>query len=126
MSSLIIAGSRHICKYRAFYEFYKWMESQQIFRVPEVMITGECPTGPDQVPHLFAASESDKYVTIESFPPNWEQFGNRAGPIRNRKMAERGDKLLLIWDGKSKGSLDMKNQMEKLRKPVIEIILKEK
>lgn len=126
MSSLIIAGSRHICKYRAFYEFFKWMESHEIFKLPSVLISGECPTGPDQVPHLFKAASDEttqRFLRVESFEPNWEEFGNRAGPIRNRKMAERGDKLLLIWDGKSRGSRDMKKQMEKLGKPVFEIIL---
>jgi hypothetical protein len=39
-------------------------------------------------------------------------------------MAEYADALLLIWDGKSRGSLNMKQQMLKLEKPVYEVIVK--
>jgi len=58
------------------------------------------------------------------FKANWQQQGAAAGPIRNSKMAEYGDALLLIWDGSSKGSLSMKKEMIKRKKPVYEIILK--
>lgn len=54
----------------------------------------------------------------------WEKYGGRAGNIRNAKMAAYGDVLLLIWDGKSPGSTDMKAQMLKLGKPVYEIVFK--
>jgi hypothetical protein len=39
-------------------------------------------------------------------------------------MAEEGDELLIIWDGESKGSANMKSQMLLLKKPVHEIILR--
>jgi hypothetical protein len=58
------------------------------------------------------------------FQANWKNDGNAAGPIRNKRMAEYGDALLLIWSGTSKGSLSMKKEMMKLGKPVYEIILK--
>ncbi len=58
------------------------------------------------------------------FPANWEKHGKAAGPIRNREMAEYGDALLLIWDGESRGSKNMKETMLKLGKPVWEVILK--
>jgi hypothetical protein len=37
-------------------------------------------------------------------------------------MAEYGDALLLIWDGKSKGSKNMKARMKGMQKPVFEVI----
>lgn len=58
------------------------------------------------------------------FKANWAQEGIAAGPIRNSKMAEYGDALLLIWTGKSKGSTDMKNKMLSLNKPVYETIMR--
>jgi hypothetical protein len=39
-------------------------------------------------------------------------------------MAEYADALLLIWDGESKGSLNMKQRMIGLKKPVYEVVLK--
>lgn len=58
------------------------------------------------------------------FRANWAQEGVAAGPIRNSKMAEYGDALLLIWDGKSKGSSSMKKEIQKRGKPIYETILR--
>jgi hypothetical protein len=63
-------------------------------------------------------------IPVLHFHAEWEKYGNRAGPIRNAKMAAIGDELLLIWDGLSPGSSNMKKQMLDLGKPVHEIILR--
>lgn len=60
------------------------------------------------------------------FVPDWEAHGKKAGPLRNKKMAEYADALLLIWDGKSKGSSSMKTEMTKLKKPIYEVIIEDK
>lgn len=65
-------------------------------------------------------------IPVKSFNVNeddWKKQGKAAGPIRNAKMAEYGDVLLLIWDGKSTGSANMRHQMMWRNKPVHEIIL---
>ena len=61
---------------------------------------------------------------IKRFPADWDTYGKAAGHIRNKKMAEYADALLLIWDGKSKGSANMKTNMQKLNKPIYEVIVK--
>lgn len=63
-------------------------------------------------------------IPVKHFPADWENNGKAAGPIRNRQMANYADALLLIWDGESRGSANMKSEMCKLGKPVYEIILK--
>lgn len=35
------------------------------------------------------------------------------GPIRNAEMAEYADAVILMWDGKSKGTLNMLNTAHK-------------
>lgn len=60
----------------------------------------------------------------KEFPADWDKYGKSAGHIRNKQMADYADVLLLIWDGESKGSANMKMNMEKLRKPVYEVIIK--
>lgn len=60
----------------------------------------------------------------KQFNADWAKQGAAAGPIRNAKMAEYGDALLLIWDGKSSGSFSMKQEMVKRGKPIYEVILK--
>jgi len=51
------------------------------------------------------------------FPADWS-LGRKAGHLRNKEMAEAGDALIAIWDGKSPGTRNMINQMKKLGKPV--------
>lgn len=50
--------------------------------------------------------------------------GPQAGHNRNKMMAEIGDALLLIWDGESSGSANMKLNMLRLKKPIYEILIK--
>lgn len=121
---LIIAGSRtfdatkleltfDICDLLNFFDL-EW---------PKELIHGGCPTGADK----YCATIADNYwqeVEEKVFYANWDKHGKAAGPIRNKEMAEYADVLLLIWDGKSKGSANMKKEMEKLGKKVCEIILK--
>lgn len=133
---LIIAGSRNIPKEVAFWKFLQssepgnsefslnlWFADRQI----KEFVTGCCPTGPDQVPYMLASWwETSGYglqADIVEFPADWNTHGKAAGPIRNRKMAEYADALLLIWDGKSRGSTNMYNEMRKLDKPVFQIIV---
>jgi len=56
------------------------------------------------------------------FPADWSTHGRAAGPIRNRQMAEYSDALLLIWDGKSRGSANMKAEMQRIGKQIYEVI----
>jgi hypothetical protein len=62
-------------------------------------------------------------IPFKEYPADWQKYGKRAGPLRNIKMGKIADLLVLIWDGKSKGSKHMKEVMESLNKPVYEIIL---
>lgn len=61
-------------------------------------------------------------LPVVAFPAKWDEHGRAAGPIRNAEMAAYADELLLIWDGKSRGSASMKREMEKAGKPVHEYI----
>lgn len=48
------------------------------------------------------------------FPADWS-IGKKAGPIRNQKMIEEGkpDMALLFMSENSRGTLDMKNRLER-------------
>lgn len=87
-----------------------------------ILLTGCCETGPDQVPFMIKANMPG--VEIEEFPADWEKFGKAAGPVRNAQMADRGDCLFLIWDGRSRGSRNMKDNMLHRNKWVEERILR--
>jgi hypothetical protein len=57
--------------------------------------------GADKLGERFA----DEYGFAKLiFLPDWNKYGKRAGYLRNKQMAEYADALILIWDGKSRGS----------------------
>lgn len=66
----------------------------------------------------------DNLFPVKVFTADWDKHGKAAGPIRNRQMAQYADALFLIWDGKSRGSANMKMEMKKLGKPVYEVVIK--
>lgn len=116
---LIIAGSRTI-----------QLSPDQIKDI--ICLHGGHPTDVDEVVsgnangidysgEIFA----DQYsIPVKEFPADWDAYGKGAGHIRNTQMANYADALLLIWDGESKGSANMKYQMNQLGKPIYEVILK--
>lgn len=50
---------------------------------------------------------NSRKLPITEYPADWKQHGRAAGPIRNGEMANYADALVLVWDGKSRGSRDM-------------------
>ena len=52
------------------------------------------------------------------FPANWDKYGLKAGPVRNREMAQHGDILIAFHDGVSRGTKNMIDNMRKLNKDV--------
>lgn len=46
-------------------------------------------------------------VPVTVFQAAWATYGSSAGPRRNRQMADYAEALIAIWDGKSRGTLNM-------------------
>lgn len=76
--------------------------------------------GVDWAGEEYSIDFLDKEATV--LPADWLHLG--AGHERNKKMAEFGDALLIIWDGKTAGSANMKTEMLRLKKPIYEIVLR--
>lgn len=57
----------------------------------------------------LAAQEAQKLgLLLEEHPADWEQYGKRAGVLRNELMAALGaDLCIAFWDGRSAGTEDM-------------------
>lgn len=67
----------------------------------------------------LAVEFASKYnIPIKPFPANWDKYGRAAGPIRNSQMANYADSLICCWDGKSRGSKNMIETMQKMSKLV--------
>jgi len=108
---LIIAGSRTLNEVGLISAV---IERNDILLDIKEVVSG-CAKGIDTAGAEWAAIHG---ITIKSFPADWNKFGRSAGYIRNSEMAKYGDALLAIWDGHSKGTLNMITTMQKLEKPV--------
>lgn len=108
---IIIAGGRHLYPTMSELEAVVPLEATEI-------VSGGC-SGVDTCGEEYAALKGLGCLIMGA---DWKKHGRAAGPIRNAAMAEYGDILVLFWDGKSKGSANMKKCMEILEKPVIEVI----
>jgi hypothetical protein len=70
--------------------------------------------GIDTSGEVFAES---KGIIIKTFPADWNKYGKGAGHIRNKQMAVYADAGILIWDGYSRGTFNMMENLDKLNKP---------
>lgn len=116
---LIIAGSRHLRIEPAF--IHLMLCHHGIADEVEEVVSGGAE-GVDWAGEEFSIDYLDKEATV--FQADWLQ-GHAAGPARNKKMAEYADCLLILWDGRSPGSANMKSEMLKLKKPIYEVIIKD-
>ena len=73
------------------------------------LVCGEA-LGADTLGKLYGRLRRWKH---RSFPADWDRWGKAAGPRRNETMAEYADALILLWDGKSRGSASMLKQAKK-------------
>ena len=62
-------------------------------------------------------------IELKKFPADWDKYGKRAGYLRNKQMAEYADALILIWDGKSRGSQMMLELAKQYKLKIYEKII---
>ena len=94
----IIAGSRTITEYSI---VLKAIENSK-FKITEV-VSGTA-LGVDKLGEEYAKENN---IPIKQFPADWNRHGKKAGYLRNKEMAEYADAVVLVWDGKSRGTKHM-------------------
>ena len=114
---LVIAGTRDLLVDSDFVD-----QAVKFFRLTVKEVVSGSGGNVDEAGEEWSTLFLEKEPKV--FEAKWRTEGVAAGPIRNSKMAEYGEALLLIWDGSSKGSLSMKKEMAKRKKPIYEIILR--
>lgn len=103
--NIIIAGSRDFTNYEIVKKTLKnFLISKQTSNKPTI-ICGMA-RGADMLGYHLA---KEFKLPLKEFPADWNNFGKRAGYIRNEQMAkyahENGNGVLFaFWDGKSKGT----------------------
>lgn len=108
---VIIAGSRTFNNYDLLEKKCDILFSN---KKPTSIICGEA-AGADTLGKLYAENHG---IPVESFPADWGHNGRGAGLMRNVMMADHADALVAFWDGKSRGTRHMIEQMLKRNLPV--------
>lgn len=127
---VIVAGSRTINDFNAIKQAIKESE----FVISEIVCGGA--NGVDALGEKFALENN---IPIKYFLADWNniksqkvvvkynKFGKPynaiAGHWRNEEMAKYSNALILVWDGKSKGSLNMKKNAEQYGLMIYEKII---
>jgi len=122
MRKIIVAGSRTITD---------WFEVNRtiLFGLTELVdlkdfndieIVSGRARGIDILGERYAKENNLK---LKLFPADWDQYGKRAGYLRNKQMAEYADALILIWDGKSRGSQMMLELAKQYKLKIYEKII---
>lgn len=93
----IIAGSRGTTKTQV----YEAMRSCPWKH--EIILSGRAK-GADRAGEDWAYKNG---LFVEPHPADWKEHGRIAGVVRNERMAQIADALVLVWDGKSPGSAHM-------------------
>ena len=110
----IIAGSRHIVDIEPVWNAVR----DSNFWVTEV-VSGAAK-GVDALGEQYGEFHK---IPVTRFPADWDTHGRAAGPIRNEIMALYAEALILVWDGESRGSANMKMNAERYGLRIYEVIL---
>jgi predicted Rossmann-fold nucleotide-binding protein len=108
--AVIVAGGRNFVPEP---EHYIWLQEQLRYQMANLVITGG-QSGADAFGHSVAVQMGIRCLIV---PARWSRYGDRAGPIRNEEMADRG-KLLIAFPG-GDGTKNMCDIMIKQKKKII-------
>jgi len=104
MNMLIIAGGRDFNQWEPFYGGVNaWFDEHDPEYENTTIVCGMA-LGADTMGRLIA---EDRGVPVKAMYAQWNQYGKRAGGIRNQQMAEISTHLIAFWDGISPGTRDM-------------------
>ena len=108
---VIIAGSRTFKNYDLLEKKCDIIFSN---KKPTSIICGEA-AGADTLGKQYAEKHG---IPVESFPADWEHNGRDAGYMRNIMMADYADALVAFWNGRSRGTQHMIDQMRTRELPI--------
>ena len=101
---LLIVGSRSITHFDL---------SPYISSDIDTIISG----GADGIDTLAEQYADQKHLSKYIIRPHYDLYGRAAPLKRNEKMVDMADRILIIWDGHSKGTLHTLNDAKKKNKP---------
>lgn len=124
MRKIIIAGSRSynhtkqdmLKIFDILSRYYDFENMKHIGEGLE-LVSGCCPSGPDQIP--FIIEKLTVGIEVKKFPANWNPdgvFDPAAGFKRNKQMALYADELIVLFSHKTSGTQNMMSHKKHLEK----------
>ena len=108
---IVIAGSRTIEDPEFVFAYID--EGLKVLGIECTEVVSGVARGVDRLGEEWAKKHD---IPIQRFHANWEKEGKAAGPIRNKKMAEYADAGIILNEGMSRGSENMRSNLLKLEK----------
>ena len=87
---------------------------QYVPREAEEIVSG----GAKGVDSLAAEYAKAKGLKITELLPQYEKYGRVAPIVRNKEIVDCADKIIVFWDGCSKGAASVIRYAEKIKKPL--------
>lgn len=115
MAIVCVSGSRSINNPSVVFGYLDAYHSQ----TPITELVHGGARGVDRLARMWAEG---KGIAATEFEPDWDAYGKAAGPIRNEIMAEYAERVLVIWDGKSKGTAQCAKYAQSIGKHVTLIV----
>ncbi|HFC9206798.1 TPA: SLOG family protein [Clostridium perfringens] len=100
---IIIAGGRYFNDYIIARNFSISVIEKYIDNYEIIIVSGGA-TGADKIGEKLA---EELGLKIERYLPNWNKYGDAAGPKRNEEMAKVSQILIAFWNGVSRGTYSM-------------------
>ena len=104
MKRFLIAGSRTFNNYFIVYRYL------QKYLPANAIICNGGANGADQLAAVYAERNGHVY---EAYPARWEQFGKKAGYVRNLQLVKQVDHAIFFWDGKSPSTGELIEMLKK-------------
>lgn len=111
---IVVAGCRDFNNYEVAKNHIDFCIQNIRKKFELVFVSGGCK-GADALGERYARENG---FEIEIYEAEWGKYGNAAGPIRNKKMAEVSDYVICFWDGKSRGTRSMIKEAKEKGKTV--------
>ena len=70
------------------------------------------------VDRCAAEYAKSKGLRLTEFLPQYQRYKRGAPIIRNKQIVDYSDKILVFWNGKSKGTLSVIQYAKKVEKPI--------
>jgi predicted Rossmann fold nucleotide-binding protein DprA/Smf involved in DNA uptake len=69
--------------------------------------------GTDTLASLYAKENG---IKLTEYLPDYEKYGKPATHIRNKEIVQNADTIVIVWDGESKGTLNVKKLAKQMGK----------